>query len=87
MASALSRNKRYTGDGGIDGEVIIGKHRYLIGPNAIAAILLYNTFRFDTLLKRHNCRGLFCLTGKTGAASKKAVASPVIGWRLSAASA
>ncbi|EPO2651139.1 restriction endonuclease, partial [Klebsiella pneumoniae] len=24
------RNKRYTGDGGIDGQVIIGKHRYLI---------------------------------------------------------
>ncbi|WP_435071009.1 restriction endonuclease [Enterobacter hormaechei] len=24
------RNKRYTGDGGIDGQVIIGKYRYLI---------------------------------------------------------
>ncbi|WP_248844390.1 restriction endonuclease [Escherichia coli] len=24
------RNKRYTGDGGIDGQVKCGKHRYLI---------------------------------------------------------
>ncbi|MCX0174842.1 restriction endonuclease, partial [Escherichia coli] len=33
-------------------------------------IALQHVQEFDTLLKRHNCRGLFCHTGKTGAASK-----------------
>ena len=49
-------------------------------------IALQHVQEFDTLLKRHNCRGLFCHTGKTGAASKL-LASPAIGWKLSAASA
>ena len=65
------RNKRYTGDGGIDGQVIIGKHRYLIQAKRYRGhIALQHVQEFDTLLKRHNCRGLFCHTGKTGAASK-----------------
>ncbi|MFA1068201.1 restriction endonuclease [Klebsiella pneumoniae] len=65
------RNKRYTGDGGIDGQVIIGKHRYLIQAKRYRGhIALQHVQEFDTLLKRHNCHGLFCHTGKTGAASK-----------------
>ncbi|WP_228751111.1 restriction endonuclease [Klebsiella pneumoniae] len=65
------RNKRYTGDGGIDGQVIIGKHRYLIQAKRYRGhIALQHVQEFDTLLKQHNCRGLFCHTGKTGAASK-----------------
>ncbi|WP_429871419.1 restriction endonuclease [Escherichia coli] len=68
---SIIRNKRYTGDGGIDGQVIIGKHRYLIQAKRYRGhIALQHVQEFDTLLKRHNCRGLFCHTGKTGAASK-----------------
>lgn len=33
------RNRRYTGDGGIDGRVKIDGQTRLIGPNAIPAIL------------------------------------------------
>ncbi|WP_410254578.1 restriction endonuclease [Klebsiella pneumoniae] len=62
---ALSRNRP------LDGQVIIGKHRYLIQAKRYRGhIALQHVQEFDTLLKRHNCRGLFCHTGKTGAASK-----------------
>ncbi|MGG9804752.1 restriction endonuclease, partial [Escherichia coli] len=65
------RNKRYTGDGGIDGQVIIGKYRYLIQAKRYRGhIALQHVQEFEKLLKRHNCRGLFCHTGKTGAGSK-----------------
>ncbi|HBU0272348.1 TPA: restriction endonuclease, partial [Klebsiella pneumoniae] len=33
-------------------------------------IALQHVQEFEKLLKRHNCRGLFCHTGKTGAGSK-----------------
>ncbi|WP_420262666.1 restriction endonuclease, partial [Citrobacter portucalensis] len=63
--------KRYTGDGGIDGQVIIGKYRYLIQAKRYRGhIALQHVQEFEKLLKRHNCRGLFCHTGKTGAGSK-----------------
>ncbi len=59
------RNKRYTGDGGIDGGVIIGKYRYLIQAKRYRGhIALQHVQEFEKLLKRHNCRGLFCHTGK-----------------------
>ncbi len=65
MASEPSENKRYTGDGGIDGEVIIGKYRYLIQAKRYRGhIALQHVQEFEKLLKRHNCRGLFCHTGK-----------------------
>ncbi|WP_407263626.1 restriction endonuclease [Klebsiella pneumoniae] len=65
------RNKRYTGDGGIDGRVIIGKYRYLIQAKRYRGhIALQHVQEFEKLLKRHNCRGSFCHTGKTGAGSK-----------------
>ncbi|BBU78781.1 hypothetical protein EIMP300_01810 [Escherichia coli] len=58
------RNKRYTGDGGIDGQVIIGKYRYLIQAKRYRGhIALQHVQEFEKLLKRHNCRGLFCHTG------------------------
>lgn len=54
------RNKRYTGDGGIDGQVIIGKYRYLIQAKRYRGhIALQHVQEFEKLLKRHNCRGLF----------------------------
>ncbi|HBV4265983.1 TPA: restriction endonuclease [Klebsiella pneumoniae] len=65
------RNKRYTGDGGIDGQVIIDGTRYLIQAKRYRGhISLQHIRDFDSLLKRHRCRGFFCHTGRTGAGSK-----------------
>ncbi len=51
--------------------VIIGKYRYLIQAKRYRGhIALQHVQEFEKLLKRHNCRGLFCHTGKTGAGSK-----------------
>ncbi|MDI9152685.1 restriction endonuclease [Salmonella enterica] len=56
---------------GEHGQVIIGKYRYLIQAKRYRGhIALQHVQEFEKLLKRHNCRGLFCHTGKTGAGSK-----------------
>ncbi|WP_266097493.1 hypothetical protein [Klebsiella pneumoniae] len=47
---------------------------------------LQHVQEFEKLLKRHNCRGLFCHTGKPAQVQNLSVL-PVNGWRLSAASA
>ncbi|ECC1675600.1 restriction endonuclease [Salmonella enterica] len=72
----IIRNKRYTGDGGIDGQVIIGNYRYLIQAKRYRShISLQHVQEFNKILKRYNCRGFFCHTGRTGAGSKSASVS------------
>lgn len=67
MASEPSETNAIPADGGIDGQVIIGKYRYLIQAKRYRGhIALQHVQEFEKLLKRHNCRGLFCHTGKTG---------------------
>ena len=76
---SITRNQRYTGDGGIDGRVIINDTKYLvqtkrykshINPKDVSAFVL--------LCARQNRLGLFVHTGKTGPASRKAAAFDAI---------
>jgi restriction system protein len=63
----IKRNKRYSGDGGIDGQVIIKDHSYLIQAKRYANhINPAHVQSFALLCKRRGKRGLFVHTGKTG---------------------
>ena len=67
----IIRNKQYTGDGGIDGRVIINGEMYYIQAkrykNHIAASHVHE---FAKLCVTNKVKGLFVHTGKTGAKSK-----------------
>lgn len=65
----VHRNHRYTGDGGIDGAVVIDGVLYLVQAKRYAKhINLAHVQEFVLLVRRRRCRGLFCHTGRTGAA-------------------
>ena len=68
----IKRNKRYSGDGGIDGQAIIGSHCYLIQAKRYANhINPAHVQSFALLCKRRGKRGLFVHTGKTGQKSAR----------------
>lgn len=68
------RNHRYTGDGGIDGQVVIDGATWMIQAKRYAgAIRPDHVVAFDTLCQSRGCRGLFIQTGRTGPRSRKAV--------------
>jgi restriction system protein len=63
----IIRNKRYTGDGGIDGQVFINGHHYLIQAKRYKAhISAAHVQEFAQICRRRKARGLFVHTGKTG---------------------
>lgn len=63
----IRRNKRYSGDGGIDGQVIIEDHCYLIQAKRYTNhINPAHVESFVRLCQRRRKRGLFVHTGKTG---------------------
>lgn len=63
----IKRNKRYTGDGGIDGQVWIRGKRHLIQAKRYSGyIRKSHLHEFDVLCKRHRCKGLFIHTGILG---------------------
>ena len=68
----IKRNKRYSGDGGIDGQVIINNQHYLIQAkrykNHINPAHVQN---FIQICKYRKKRGLFIHTGKTGKKSQE----------------
>ncbi len=67
----IQRNKRYTGDGGIDGRCTINGQDFLIQAKRYKAhINPQHVIEFAGICKRQNKRGLFVHTGKTGAKSK-----------------
>ncbi|WP_312352558.1 restriction endonuclease [Sphingobacterium siyangense] len=67
------RNKRYTGDQGIDGVVWKAGQKYLIQAKRYKGhIKLKHITEFSDLVETHDCQGLFCHTGKTGLGSKTA---------------
>ncbi len=67
----IKRNKRYTGDGGIDGRCFIKGKEYLIQAKRYSNhINAQHVIEFAGICKRHNAKGLFVHTGKTGAKSK-----------------
>lgn len=68
------RNRRYTGDGGIDGEVVIDGATWLIQAKRYAnAIRPEHVVAFDTLCQARRCWGLFIHTGRTGPQSRLTV--------------
>lgn len=67
----IKRNARYTGDGGLDGQFWVGKHRILIQAKRYKNhISRQHVEEFVHLCKKNNCRGIFVHTGRTGKASK-----------------
>lgn len=63
----IKRNRRYSGDGGLDGQVWIDGQRYLIQAKRYArTITAAHVAEFGALVRRERCRGLFVHTGRTG---------------------
>lgn len=68
----VERNKRYTGDGGIDGKVWIDDQLYLIQAKRYTGhVAIAHIKEFNELVKRHQCKGFFCHTGKTRNSGKE----------------
>lgn len=67
------RSSRYSGDGGVDGEVIIDGERVLLQMKRYrSAIRPEHVRAFAELCSRRNARGLFVHVGRTGEASRAA---------------
>ncbi|MDF0489252.1 MAG: restriction endonuclease [Sphingobium sp.] len=65
------RNRRYTGDGGLDGKVIIQGRTWLIQAKRYAsAIRPEHVDGFATLCRSKGMPGLFIHTGRTGPSSR-----------------
>lgn len=70
----IVRNRRYTGDGGVDGQVTIGATRWLIQAKRYrSAIRPEHVDEFARLCRQRGMRGLFIHTGRTGAMSQAIV--------------
>lgn len=63
----IKRNKKYTGDGGIDGKVIINNQTYFIQVKRYKDFINPRHVEdFASLCKKNNVNGYFIHTGKTG---------------------
>ena len=68
----IYRNRRYTGDGGIDGKVRIdGKIFFIQAKRYHQYINLQHVIDFNNLCCKYHKFGFFMHTGKTGEASRK----------------
>lgn len=67
----IKRNKRYTGDGGIDGRVKKDGKWYLVQAKRYSnSINPSHVLEFDSVIKKHKAAGgFFVHTGRTGAKS------------------
>lgn len=71
----IQRNLRYTGDGGIDGELTHRGQRVLIQAKRYSAhIQRAHVAAFASLCATHGALGLFVHTGRTGEACREAIA-------------
>ncbi len=67
----IKRNKRYTGDGGADGAVIInGRHWLIQAKRYSGSVNAADVIAFDLLCRNEGARGLFVHTGRTTAGSR-----------------
>ncbi|MEX3614588.1 MAG: restriction endonuclease [Burkholderia gladioli] len=67
----IERNDRYTGDGGIDGKVHIGREWYFVQAKRYGShINRAHVDEFIDIVERTGCKGIFIHTGRTGEASK-----------------
>lgn len=63
----VQRNASYSGDGGLDGQVFIDGHRWLIQAKRYGITITPAHIRnFAPLLLRERCGGFFIHTGRTG---------------------
>lgn len=63
----VQRNKRYTGDGGIDGRFWIKGNLYLVQAKRYSGHVSAAHLRdFCRLIDKQRCRGIFVHTGRTG---------------------
>lgn len=70
---AVIRNTSYSGDGGLDGQVIIEGKTYLIQAKRYGRTITPAHIRdFDQLLAQRTCCGFFIHTGRTGHMSRAA---------------
>ncbi len=68
---AVIRNASYSGDGGLDGQVIIGDKKYLIQAKRYGRTITPSHIRhFGALLRHNDCEGFFIHTGRTGHLSR-----------------
>ncbi|GJK49706.1 hypothetical protein TUM17560_20830 [Serratia marcescens] len=64
---AVIRNASYSGDGGLDGQVIIEGKTYLIQAKRYGrTITPSHITSFGALLRQYHCDGFFIHTGRTG---------------------
>ncbi len=69
------RNRRYTGDGGIDGQVVIDGRVWLIqAKRYVAAIRPEHVRAFASFCIAREASGMFIHTGRTGGSSRDVVA-------------
>ncbi len=69
------RNHRYTGDGGLDGQVVISGRTWLVQAKRYASAIRPEHVReFAALCSRCGQTGLFIHTGRTGGESRDAIA-------------
>lgn len=70
----VRRNKRYSGDGGIDGSVEIDGQTFLIQDKRYTGhVSLAHVTAFDEVCRRHHRKGFFIHTGRTGEGSREVV--------------
>lgn len=70
----IQRNKRYSGDGGLDGKVWFDGDLYLIQAKRYSnQINKRHVQDFIELVEVFQCKGLFCHTGRTSSGSKDLV--------------
>lgn len=69
--ATVKRNKRYSGDGGIDGQCFIqGTHYYIQSKRYKSHINKAHVLAFDKLCRDSKVNGLFIHTGRTGVGAK-----------------
>lgn len=71
LGHAVIRNASYSGDGGLDGQVIIEGKKYLIQAKRYGRTITPSHIRhFGALLHHNCCEGFFIHTGRTGHLSR-----------------
>ena len=67
----VRRNRRYSGDGGIDGVVVKDQTRFLVQAKRYRGYInRADVEAFGQVLEARRVRGFFCHTGKTGREAK-----------------
>jgi len=62
----IIRNKKYSGDGGIDGKFVSSNEIHLIQAKRYKNEIKYNHLvEFASILEREKCKGIFVHTGRT----------------------